>query len=54
VEETPLSRSSSNRDLDLESERAFTISETPVEILQEIAMKCETKVRGQIIFWSLS
>ncbi|KAI5570596.1 hypothetical protein POPTR_011G049400v4 [Populus trichocarpa] len=44
VEETPLSRSSSNRDLDLESERAFTISETPVEVLQEIAMKCETKV----------
>ncbi|KAG6754840.1 hypothetical protein POTOM_040638 [Populus tomentosa] len=44
VEETPLSRSSSNRDLDLESERAFTIAETPVEVLQEIAMKCETKV----------
>ncbi|XP_011006883.1 PREDICTED: RNA polymerase II C-terminal domain phosphatase-like 1 [Populus euphratica] len=44
VEESPLSRSSSNRDLDLESERAFTIAETPVEVLQEIAMKCETKV----------
>ncbi|KAJ6416569.1 hypothetical protein OIU84_002430 [Salix udensis] len=44
-EETPLNRSSSNRDLDLESERAFAIAETPVDILQEIAMKCETKVQ---------
>ncbi|KAJ6769805.1 RNA polymerase II CTD PHOSPHATASE [Salix purpurea] len=43
-EEAPLNRSSSNRDLDLESERAFAIAETPVDILQEIAMKCETKV----------
>ncbi|KAH8493679.1 hypothetical protein H0E87_020438, partial [Populus deltoides] len=48
VEETPLSRSSSNRDLDLESERAFTIAETPVEVLQEIAMKCETKVEFRL------
>lgn len=43
-EESPLSRSSSNRDLDLESERAFSSTETPVEVLQEIAMKCGTKV----------
>ncbi|CAK7350626.1 unnamed protein product [Dovyalis caffra] len=43
-EETPLSRSSSNRDLDLESERAFASAETPVEALQEIALKCGTKV----------
>ncbi|KAJ6364168.1 hypothetical protein OIU76_029164 [Salix suchowensis] len=43
-EETPLNRSSSNRDLDLESERAFSSTETPVEVLQEIAMKCGTKV----------
>ncbi|KAJ6925295.1 hypothetical protein NC651_009835 [Populus alba x Populus x berolinensis] len=42
-EESPLSRSSSNRDLDLESERAFSSTETPVEVLQEIAMKCGTK-----------
>ncbi|KAJ6925813.1 hypothetical protein NC651_010291 [Populus alba x Populus x berolinensis] len=43
-EESPLNRSSSNRDLDLESERAFSSTETPVEVLQEIAMKCGTKV----------
>ncbi|XP_011027882.1 PREDICTED: RNA polymerase II C-terminal domain phosphatase-like 1 [Populus euphratica] len=43
-EESPLSRSSSNRDLDLESERAFSSTETPAEVLQEIAMKCGTKV----------
>jgi len=46
-EESPLSRSSSNRDLDLESERAFSSTETPVEVLQEIAMKCGTKVSGE-------
>ncbi|KAF9683551.1 hypothetical protein SADUNF_Sadunf04G0025500 [Salix dunnii] len=43
-EETPLSRPSSNRDIDLESEQAFSSTETSVEVLQEIATKCGTKV----------
>ncbi|XP_043807812.1 RNA polymerase II C-terminal domain phosphatase-like 1 isoform X3 [Manihot esculenta] len=44
-EEIPLSRSSSsNRDLDFESERAVPSAETPVGVLQEIAMKCGAKV----------
>ncbi|KDP20941.1 hypothetical protein JCGZ_21412 [Jatropha curcas] len=44
-EEIPLSRSSSsNRDPDFESERAVSSAETPVEALQEIAMKCGAKV----------
>ncbi|XP_021670437.2 RNA polymerase II C-terminal domain phosphatase-like 1 isoform X3 [Hevea brasiliensis] len=43
-EEIPLSRpSSSNRDLDFESERAVRSAETPVGVLQEIAMKCGAK-----------
>ncbi|KAJ9136188.1 hypothetical protein P3X46_033290 [Hevea brasiliensis] len=44
-EEIPLSQSSSsNRDLDFESERAVPNAETPVGVLQEIAMKCSAKV----------
>ncbi|KAG8634474.1 RNA polymerase II C-terminal domain phosphatase-like 1 isoform X3 [Manihot esculenta] len=43
-EEIPLSQSSSsNRDLDFESERAVSSAETPVGVLQEIAMKCSAK-----------
>lgn len=48
-EEIPLSQSSSsNRDLDFESERAVSSAETPVGVLQEIAMKCSAKVRNKV------
>ncbi|XP_004293503.1 PREDICTED: RNA polymerase II C-terminal domain phosphatase-like 1 isoform X1 [Fragaria vesca subsp. vesca] len=44
-EEPPLNRSSSsNRDFDYESGRAISNAETPAGVLQEIAMKCGTKV----------
>lgn len=43
-EEVPLGRSSSNRDLDFESGRGAPYAETPAVGLQEIAMKCGTKV----------
>ncbi|XP_065877295.1 RNA polymerase II C-terminal domain phosphatase-like 1 isoform X2 [Euphorbia lathyris] len=44
-EDIPLSRSmSSNRDLDFESDRAVPSAETPVGVLQDIAMKCGAKV----------
>lgn len=50
-EEIPLSRSSSsNRDLDFESERAVPSAETPVGVLQEIAMKCGAKVMSEAAF----
>ncbi|GAV74436.1 dsrm domain-containing protein/NIF domain-containing protein [Cephalotus follicularis] len=44
-EEIPLSRSSSsNRDLDFESGRGVSNAETPAVALQDIALKCGTKV----------
>lgn len=43
-EEVPLGRSSSNRDLDFESGRGAPYAETPAVGLQEIAMKCGTKL----------
>ncbi|XP_048230752.1 RNA polymerase II C-terminal domain phosphatase-like 1 isoform X2 [Ricinus communis] len=44
-EENSLSRSSSsNRDLDVESDRAVSSAETPVRVLHEISMKCGAKV----------
>ncbi|XP_050370211.1 RNA polymerase II C-terminal domain phosphatase-like 1 isoform X2 [Argentina anserina] len=44
-EESPLYRSSSsNRDFDFESGRPVSNAETPASVLQEIAMKCGTKV----------
>ncbi|KAF5473108.1 hypothetical protein F2P56_009748 [Juglans regia] len=44
-EDIPLSRpSSSNRDLDFESGRGVPNEETPAGVLQDIAMKCGTKV----------
>lgn len=47
-EETPFSRSSSsNRDLDFESGRGVSNAETPSVVLQDIAMKCGTKVIGK-------
>jgi hypothetical protein len=48
-EEIPFSRSSSsNRDLDFESGRGVSNAETPAVVLQDIAMKCRTKVRKEI------
>ncbi|KAE7995638.1 hypothetical protein FH972_000412 [Carpinus fangiana] len=44
-EEIPFRRpSSSNRDLDFESGRGVSNADTPAVVLQEIAMKCGTKV----------
>ncbi|XP_050214577.1 RNA polymerase II C-terminal domain phosphatase-like 1 [Mercurialis annua] len=44
-EENPLSRSSSsNKDLEFESDQAVSSAETPVGVLQEIAMKSGAKV----------
>lgn len=44
-EDMPLSRSSSrNRDLDFESGRVVSSAETPAGVLQDIAIKCGTKV----------
>lgn len=44
-EEIPFSRSSSsNRDLDFEAGRGVSNGETPAVVLQDIAMKCGTKV----------
>lgn len=44
-EEIPYGRStSSNRDLDFESGRGISNGETPAGVLQDIAMKCGTKV----------
>ncbi|XP_042941676.1 RNA polymerase II C-terminal domain phosphatase-like 1 isoform X2 [Carya illinoinensis] len=44
-EDIPLSRpSSSNRDFDFESGRGVSNAETPAGVLQDIAMKCGTKV----------
>ncbi|CAL1397941.1 unnamed protein product [Linum trigynum] len=43
-EAMPLSRSSSNRDLDFDMERPVSTAESPVRVLQDIAMKCGTKV----------
>ncbi|XP_071724386.1 LOW QUALITY PROTEIN: RNA polymerase II C-terminal domain phosphatase-like 1 [Rutidosis leptorrhynchoides] len=43
-EEMPSSRSSSSSRDDFESGRAFSSAETPVEVLQDIAVKCGTKV----------
>lgn len=46
-EEIPLSRSSSSsRDVDFESGRDVSSTETPSGVLQDIAMKCGTKVIG--------
>lgn len=48
AEEIPFSRSSSsNRDLDFESGRGVSNAETSTVVLQEIAMKCGTKVIGK-------
>jgi RNA polymerase II C-terminal domain phosphatase-like 1/2 len=45
-EEIPFRRpSSSNRDLDFESGRGVSNADTPAVVLQEIAMKCGTKVK---------
>ena len=47
-EEIPFRRpSSSNRDLDFESGRGVSNADTPAVVLQEIAMKCGTKVIGK-------
>ncbi|KAM7262854.1 hypothetical protein ACFE04_000537 [Oxalis oulophora] len=43
-DEMSISRSSSSNRDDFESGRAFSTAETPVEVLQDIAMKCGTKV----------
>ncbi|CAL1372753.1 unnamed protein product [Linum trigynum] len=43
-EAIPSSRSSSNRDLDFEMERPVSTAESPVRVLQDIAVKCGTKV----------
>lgn len=49
-EETPLNRSSSsNRDFDFETGRAVSNAETPAGVLQEIAMKCGTRVIGNCL-----
>ncbi|WCJ26998.1 C-terminal domain phosphatase-like 1 [Euphorbia peplus] len=46
-----LSRStSSNRDLDFESDRAVPSAETPVGVLQDIAVKCGAKVEFRFSF----